>query len=964
MLGPLEVGEDDHLLALGGPKQRAVLGHLLLHANEAVSTGTLVQALWGDDPPPAARNALQSYVSRLRTVLGRDRIDGTAAGYLLHADLQEVDLLQFEQLVADAGAAVTTDPSTAIALVDDALALWRGRPLADLDDPPWSAAPVARLEQRRLEAIEVRADAHLATGQSEQVVAELEPLTHQHPLRERLWGRLMLALYRSGRPAEALHAHARLRDGLADQLGADPGPELQDLHRRILTHDPRLTPAASHNLPVPISSFVGRDRERRRVAAFLTDSRLVTLVGAGGVGKTRLSTEVARDAVARFPDGVWLVDLAPLRDAASVLPTVAAVLDVEESSGASLRQVLVDHVRSQQLLLLLDNCEHLVDECACVARLVLEAGAGVRVLATSRVALELPGETVWRVPSLELPDPTPRDRSEPEVTDAIHLFLERARSAQPDLPVRPETITTATQICTRLDGIALAIELAAARATSMSPDQIATALDDRFGFLTRGARAALPRHRTLRAMVDWSHDLLSPADRDLFDQLSVFAGTFDVEAVASVTGQDEAPDDLRARLDGLAQSSMVLAVGDGRGPRYRLLETLRQYGWERLTERGRAAEARRRHAAVFTARARHLAATTRTTEFDDWLARVERDLDDLRAALDWTLARATPDDALAFVPSLAEFAVRRGRMTEFRTPVERALDVGSGGSPAARARAMAAAGHLAHQLGDYQRAARLDDEAVRLARGLDDPRTLVEALNRRGHLAIFAGGDLDTAGACFRESLTLCDQHGYTQERAWPLAFAAQVELFGNTWTRDTRARFEESRRLFGEQHDRRGIAHVCTFLTVVALFEDDVAQAHAYATEAVTACQQARDPGYLSYSLFVLGLVARFAGELDDAEALGREGLRMALELGERLHVGLALELLAAITGDRQAWERAARLWGTCDALRDDLGWPYPPFERALFVDRCREDVVAAIGEDRFDALVAEGRVARPEDV
>lgn len=964
MLGPLEVAQGDGLLSLGGAKQRMLLGYLVVHANRTVSVDTLTQALWGDDPPPAGRNALQSYVSRLRSVLGRERIASDPTGYVLRADTEEVDVLRFEQLVREACGPRRNDAAAAVELLDTALGLWRGPVLADLDDPPWLPGEETRLGELRMVAIEQRAEAQLATDEPEQVVAELAPLAPQHPLRERLWGLLMLALYRAGRPAEALQIYGRLRDALAGELGADPGPGLQQLHRGILTHDPTLIPAARHNLPEPISSFVGRGRERRRVAEFLADSRLTTLVGAGGVGKTRLAIEVAREVSTRFPDGVWLADLAPLRDPASVLPAVGAALGVEEPSTGSLREAVFDHVRSRRLLVLLDNCEHLVNECARVARLMLEAGAGVRVLATSRVPLEIPGETVWRVPSLALPGQAPSGRIEPAVTDAVELFVERARAAQPELPVDSDTLAVAGTICRWLDGIALAIELAAARATTMPPAEIAHALTDRFDFLTRGARAALPRHRTLRAMVDWGYDLLADADQGLFDQLSVFAGSFDVEAAGAVTGQPGTAEELRDQLDRLVAASMVQPVDVDGHRRYRLLETLRQYGWERLTEQGIAPAARSRHAAVFTARARDLAASVRTSGVDDWLARVGEDLDNLRAALGWTLERQRPDDALAFVPALAEFAVRRGRMTEFRAPLEEALDVGRQGSPAIRARALAAAGHLAYQLGDYARAARLDDEAVELARTLDDPRDLVEALNRRGHLAIFADSDHDTAAACFRESLALCDRHGYDQGRAWPLAFTAQVELFTNTWDQGTRTRFEEARRLFGEQQDRRGVAHVCTFLTVIALFEQDLAQAQAYATEAVTTCQEARDPGYLSYSLFVLGLVARFRGDLDDAEQLARESLRLALELDERLHVGLALELLAGLAGDRQAWKRAARLWGTADALRDDLGWPYPPFERALMIDRDREQVVTAIGQDRFDALVTEGRAVRPEDV
>ncbi len=772
VLGPLEVAEGGHLLALGGPKQRTVLGLLLLQANEVVTVDGLVEGLWGSEPPPAARNSLQSYVSRLRTLLGSDRIESRAAGYVLRADPDEVDLQRFEQLVYDARARVATDPREVVADLDRALQLWRGPPLADLADSAAPAAEVARLDELRLLAVEDRVEARLATGLQADVVAELETLTRQHPLRERLWGQLMIALFRSGRQAEALQAYTRLRSVLADELGADPGPRLQQLHRRILVQDPALHPSERprHNLPAAISTFVGRDEELREVAAFLADARLTTLVGAGGIGKTRLAVEAARDALGHFPDGVWLVDLAPLDDPASVLPAVGAALGVEERTGRSMREVVVEHVRPRRLLLVLDNCEHLVDETARTARTLLEVAPDVSILATSRVALEMPGETVWRVPSMALPGTDGGAQTLQAIdTDAVQLFAQRARSARPDLTFGHDTTTIAVEICTRLDGIPLAIELAAARATPLPLPEIARGLEDRFRFLTRGARAALPRHRTLRAMVDWGYGLLTPGEQELFDHLSVFAGSFDLNAVAAVADHGGTLDDVRARLDGLVAASMVIPHEAGADtPRYRLLETPRQYGADRLEERGESARLRERHAGVYARRAQQAAAMLRTADPERWLERVEVDLDNLRVALDWSVIRAAADNALTLVPAFCEFAVRRGRMTEWRAPVERALEVGSSGSPSVRAAALTAAGFLLYQLGEYERAEQVDDEAVRLCRATDDTQGLVEALNRRGHLAIFADGDFDTAAACFQESLALCDEYDYPRDGRGP----------------------------------------------------------------------------------------------------------------------------------------------------------------------------------------------------
>ncbi|MET0834810.1 MAG: BTAD domain-containing putative transcriptional regulator, partial [Actinomycetota bacterium] len=564
ILGPLEVRDGPAPVRVPGAKERALLADLLVNAGRVVPADRLVEDLWGDDPPGNPANTLQGRVSALRRALGPagGALVTRPPGYLLEAGPEQVDAGRFERLVAEATAAAAGEGPRAARQLEEALGLWRGPALAEFADQPWAQAEAARLEELRLAATEALVELRLTAGGHAGLVGELEGLVAAHPTRERLRGQLMVALYRSGRQADALGAYQQAREVLAEELGIDPSPELQRLHHQILLQDPALEAAVPdralprHNLPERLTSLVGREGELREVAKLVEEHRLVTVTGPGGAGKTSLAVALAERLAAGYPDGVWLVELAALREPALLGEAVAAVLGLDEAAGTgtpppSRAERLASFVPDKAMLLVLDNCEHLVEACAGLARRLLEAGPRLRVLATSREVLGVPGEVVWPIPPLAVPaaaDDTDagtaedaRQATAPEALagfDAVRLFVERAASADPGFVLDAASAPVVAELCRRLDGLPLAIELAAARTRALPPVELAARLEDRFRLLAGGARALDPRQQTLRATVDWSWDLLEERDRRLLRRLSVFSGGWTVAAAEAVCGGD------------------------------------------------------------------------------------------------------------------------------------------------------------------------------------------------------------------------------------------------------------------------------------------------------------------------------------------------------------------------------------------------------------------------------------------
>ncbi|WP_244905430.1 BTAD domain-containing putative transcriptional regulator [Streptomyces agglomeratus] len=616
-------------LDLGGPRPRSVLALLLADPGRMVATDRLIDEVYGDDAPAGAANALQSQISRLRRRLGV-RIESLPTGYRLDVNPDDVDAHRFERLAHQGRQALAVgDHARAAALLREALGLWRGPAQVQEDY-------AARLEEQRLAAAEDRFDAELALGENSSLVPELLQLVAAHPLRERLCGQLMRALHSSGRQAEALAVYEKTRTTLAEELGTDPSAELSGIHLALLRSDRPAAEATPRAVPAQFTSFVGRDSELGRIGALLSSARLVTLIGPGGVGKTRLAVEAA----SRATTAVCFVELAPLTDGAQIPAAVLGALGLRPSSGGGPgpQERLVTALAEQRLLLVLDNCEHVVEDTARLVRRLLGQCPGVRVLATGREALGLTGEALCPLSPLE-------------PASAVRLFGDRAMAVSPGFVAEGGRAAVVERICTALDGLPLALELAAARLRTLSVEEVAARLDDRFKLLSRGDRTAEPRHQTLRAVVEWSWELLDDDERALARRLTVFSGGATLAAAEAVCGLP----DTEELLDSLVGKSLV----ESREGRLRMFETVRAFCAERLADSGEEEHYRANHARYFLTLAETAEAYLRRTEQVEWLARLAAEQGNLQTALRWSVS-ADATLALRLVAELTWYWWLRG----------------------------------------------------------------------------------------------------------------------------------------------------------------------------------------------------------------------------------------------------------------------------------------------------------------
>jgi predicted ATPase/DNA-binding SARP family transcriptional activator len=883
ILGPLEVRAQGEPLPLGGAKRRALLALLLLRANEVVSTDWLIDELWGERPPETAANTLQAHVSQLRRALDAGLGDREppvlvtqAPGYMLRVPPDALDAHRFERLVREADVAHGRGAAEeASALLTEALALWRGAALADVALLGAAQPEIARLEELRRRALEDRADCELELGRHADVLAEVEALVAQYPLSERLRRQLMLALYRSGRQADALQAYQDARRALTEELGLDPGPELRELHQAILRHDASIAaplPAPDIQAPLPsfLTAFVGREQELEEVTALVRGGvRLLTITGLGGIGKTRLAVEVARALADDFSAGAAYVPLAAIVDPSLVAPTIAQALG---DSGVASEEALSARLRGRGLLLLLDNFEQVFDAGVLLPRL-LEAPELV-VLVTSRAALHLSGEHEYPVPSLP-------------AAEAVALFEDRARAVNPHFTLAAAGTAAVEELCARLDGLPLAIELAAARTRLLTPAAMLGRLAGRLDLLAEGPRDAPERHRALRTTLDWSYELLTPSQQRVFARLGVFVGGCSLDTAEAVCGTngDTPLDDLSAVV---AESLAHLEPAPQ--PRVTMLETVREYALERLRLLGEETETRIRHRDYFLAFAEDAQAAASGPDQSDWFARLELEHDNLRATLSFARERGDAEVELRLCVAVWRFWQIHGHLDEGRRALEAALAANPAGDSLLRAKALNGAGVLAGEQGDFEAAAAFFEPSLELARQLGDHTRIAGALANLGNLALFAG-DLSRARSLYEESIEECVLGG-----------ASATELIARE------------------------------NLGLVALDEGDLERAVTLLEESAALAEREQDEHTRASSTRTLAAALLERGDRSRARELLTESLMLARRLGELNGIAYCFDTFAGLAAAEGDPEEAALLFGAADVVRSSIGAPRPPDQQPLY--------------------------------
>jgi predicted ATPase len=722
---------------------------------------------------------------------------------------------------------------------------------------------------------------------------------------------------------------------------------------------PRAAAMPPGNLPVSLTSFIGRKRERAEVARLFSASRLVTVMGVGGTGKTRLALQVASDVQADYPDGVWLLELAALTDPELLVPTAASVLGVREEPGTPILASLLEAVGAKTMLLVLDNCEHMAAACAELADCMLRACPRLRLLVTSQEGLSVSGELLWRLPTLTAPDVrwgVPVTRESVAGFEAVRLFVERAVAAQPRFALTDTNAPAVAAICARLDGIPLAIELAAVRVKVLSPEQILARLKDRFQLLTGGSRTAVPRQQTLRAAVDWSYELLGPPERTLLGRLGVFKGGWTLESAEEVAGWgDAASRDVLELLAHLVDKSLVSPreTVDG-GVRYAFLETIRAYAAERAVEAGEWASLEERHAAHFLDLAQRAEPELQGPEQSRWLDVLAEEHENLRRALRTFLARGEAGPALRLCAALWRFWWIRGSWTEGRTNIDAALRLAETGGPSpARARALRAGATLARGQGAYGEAEHLLQESLRIARALADPTLTSAALFELGNVAN-EREKLPEARALYDEALALLRQVGDLRGVAMALHNLAVVaEALQDP--REAMRLYEEALALHRDLGNRSMEAHTLNGLGVVAQALGDASTSRSRQEQALAIHRSLGDKRGTSFSLRELGAIAAQLGELPQAGSHLAECMEILRLLGDRQGVAAALEVCAGVAAAAGEAGRAMRLYGAAGRIRDDLSSPISRADFELLESRIAP-ARAELGTEEAERQLLEG--------
>lgn len=1026
LFGPMQVRVRNRLLPrLRSRKSLWLLALLTLRHDRPVEREWLAGSLWPDMDQSKAFDNLRPILSELRRALGdqAERIKSPDR-HTLYLDLTgaEADVLAFDAAIA----------SDKIPALEKAVDLYRG-PLLEGCPEEWVFQERAHREHSCMQALQKLGDSAMAAGDFEKAIAYYQRAVRMDPLWETARRGWMEALAKSGDRNAALQVYREFIEVLKDDPRALPDEQTTALYVRLRAEakekpvlavvETKTRPAVAGYLPHPLTDLVGREDEQVEVASRLRRSRLVTLTGLGGIGKTRLALEVASEVVAEYADGVWLVALDSLSEGKHVASRIVSVLGLKEESGRAPLQTATEHLRAKRALIVLDNCEHLLEACAQAATHLLQECPGVRILATSREALGLTGEATWAVPALATPDPRHLPSGKTTLQrvlmgyESVQLFVERAQSVHKTFSVTPDQARAVAEICRGLEGIPLAIELAAARTKAMTIEQIASHLNDHLGFLTGGSRTALARQQTLRATLDWSYALLSEPERLLLRRLSVFAGGWSLEAAeivcsdsgadVSSTGRGEPasrrPDRLHLKttvvldlLTSLVDKSLV--VFEERTPdeegRYRLLEMVRQYAAESMQAAGETDRIKARHRSWLVKLAEEANANWTTDEHGKWQRRLETEYANFRATLAWDGADAfEPESDLQLWGAMWRFWEDRGEVADARRGIAAALErTDANGTTSMRARALNAAGVLAYRQGDYMAARTFHQESLDFRRQQGNMQAVGASLNNLGNVALHLG-EYAEARALFGESLANCRERGDNEGMAYAIENLGSVTFMlgdyeaarshyseslrlrgeaGNEYGaalslgnlgsvsvavgdfHAAEAQFEECLKLFRKLDVHFGIAMTICNLGIVAHYRSDFEAAETLLEEACGLFREMGEAYGTGLALHSAGNLACTRGDLAGAQARQQEGLRLRKAIGEKQGIADSLGGQANVLSAKGDGRGAVYLWAAAHALRETIGGRMLPIEVEAY-ERRLEQARSMLGEE-YEAAWEQG--------
>lgn len=993
LLGLIGAESDSGPIKLGGQKEQALLAALLVGAGSVQSTDRLVHAIWGEEVPETAEKTLRSHLSRLRSRLkvSGDPIKTVSGGYLLDPEEHGIDSVLFEKLLHDARAQRDRGShSGAVTKLSEALKLWRGPPLFGLDDYPFARLEATRLEGLRLEAVEARVDSELELGHHQRLVVEVERLVESYPLREGLWRALMIALYRSGRQADALRAYQRARSILGEELGIDPSPELQDLEQAILTHSETIHTAGGTDrfeiLPATRTSFIGREDEIVNLRALLSESRWVTVTGTGGGGKTRLTSEAVRGAISNYEHGVVFVGLASVFEPGHIPEHIASVLGDVGSHAIDVTSALVEFLEPRNLLLVLDNCEHVVRAVAPIIDALLAGAPRLSVVATSREPIGAIDEVVFQISPLKTPD-LDVGPGQQEESESVRLFVERVRAFDRSFAISDANRESVVSICRTLDGIPLAIELAAARVRAMVPAEIAARMDDRFSLLDSGSHMSPPRHQTLRAAIDWSYQLCPEDARSALRRLSVFAGGWDLDAAEAVLADRSIS---KAQVAGLiadlVDRNLVERDVARERSRYRLLETIRQFAFDALVVSGEASSVTDRHRDWFVELAEKAEPFLKGPRQLEWLERLDSDHDNMRAAIGSSLADRNPSAGFRLVGALGWYWFMRGHWHEAWRWVGRCIEHQGEIDPLLWAKVVYTTGSIEVIRGKNDPMTELLEQALENCRRGEDRLGEAWALHYQGHAVGWVGNqdavdlmrqgleiflELDESWAVawswryigqalsFDEGIEFqkkaLDRFAYLGDR-WSIAYSLYligVAYLGALNFEDAVEALEESIAIASEMGDVIWKAHSTGRLGAATFYLGDKKRAKRLLDEGIDLHRRIGDDNCTGVLLGYQGLVAANEHRWDEAVTATSESLRIWEKLGNRIAFAGHLSRLAAALAGRGEVHQAAILFGA--TLAPDVPTQY--LETPLVIaerEELQRHLRSVLGADYEDLITA----------